>query len=143
MWKLRSKFVSIIWCWGERSMYHEGHDNMSHTAWWQSTFISKIINIYQKIKKLHSWYENVPKNQLIDIKIKGTWRSWWFILHSVLVAHLYAKYHKSISKNKKLHSWYENAPKYQLFELEIKDHMQVVIMYHTLSAGSTHSYQIS
>jgi hypothetical protein len=52
-------------------MSHEGHDNMSHTAWWQSTFISKIIDIYQKIKKLHSWYENVPKNQLFDIKIKG------------------------------------------------------------------------
>jgi hypothetical protein len=37
---------------------------------WYS-FISKIINIYQKIKKLLSWYENVPKSQLFDIKIKG------------------------------------------------------------------------
>ena len=102
MLKLRSKFVSIIWCWGERSMSHEGHDNMSHTAWWQSIFISKIINIYQKIKKLHSWYENVPKINYLTLRSKVTWRSWWYILHSVLVAHLYTKYHKSISKNKKV-----------------------------------------
>jgi hypothetical protein len=35
------------------------NNNMSHTAWWQSTFIWKIIYLYQKIKKLHPWYENL------------------------------------------------------------------------------------
>jgi hypothetical protein len=99
---LRSKFVSIIWCWGERSMYHEGHNNMSHTAWWQSTFIWKIIYLYQKIKKLHPWYENISRKiSYLTLRSKVTRRSWWCITHH-LMAYLYTKYHKSISKNKKM-----------------------------------------
>ena len=68
------------------------------------------------VKKLHPWYENVTENQLVDFNIKVTWRSWWrYITQRLIVAHIYTKYHKSMSKDKKrLHPDTKMPPKINL-----------------------------
>jgi hypothetical protein len=134
------------------SLSHEGHNNMSHTAWWQSTLISKIINIYQKIKMLHSWYENVPKSQLFEHYFKGnpickcTDIKKTKILAKVISPSVTFKKwgaQNRAQKIKMLHSWYENVPKSQLFDIKNKGHMEVMMIHPSLCAGSTHLYQIS
>jgi hypothetical protein len=101
MWKLISKSVSIIWRWGQRSMSHYGHDDMIYTAWWQSTFKSKIISLCQRIKILHPRNENASKINLTLIS-KVTWKLWCYLTHRLIVAHLHRRYDKSMSKDKKV-----------------------------------------
>ena len=90
---------------------------MIHTAWWQSTFISKIISPCQKIKMLHPWNENGSKINL-TLRSKVIWKLWCYLTHRLIVAHLYPRYDKSMSKDKKV------ATRTWLFEYLKKNHKE-------------------
>ena len=40
-----------------------------------------------------------PKINYLNLRSKVTWRPWLYITHSLLVAHIYTKYHKYMSKD--------------------------------------------
>ena len=104
MWKLRSKFASII-------LTLRSKVKVQCRACWYETHCLMVIHIHAKDhksmwnykKRLYPWHENVPKDKkkTFDLDVEGHLKV--VIIHHTLEdgCTRHAKDHKSISKDKK------------------------------------------
>jgi hypothetical protein len=86
-WARKYSLKTIIWPWGQRSRYQEGHYGMRHTALWSCIHIPNKYYFKNNYLTLRSKV-NVPQ------------RSLQYATHRLLVMYPHTKYHWPISKDK-------------------------------------------
>jgi hypothetical protein len=98
---------TIIWPWGQRSRFHEGHYGMWHTALWSYTHIPNIIDLSQEKNVMVQTRKYYLKNNYLTFmsKVKVQRRSLRYATHRLMDMHPHTKYHWPNSKETIIWPW--------------------------------------
>jgi hypothetical protein len=98
---------TIIWPWGQRTRFHEGHYSTWHTAWWSYNHIPNIIDLSQdkNVMALTTKYYLKKHYLTLRSKVKVPRRSLQYATDRFMVMRPHTKYHWPISKETIIWPW--------------------------------------